>query len=217
MIRRARSPLLLLEGDPWRRESLVAFLAREGFDVATEDLPGGPSPELVLLDLEDEPGSPTARIERVRLHHPEAKVVAFVRDLNARTTFPCLMAGVKGILPHSAGAADLRHAIKCIREGSLWTSRAVLSEWVDRVARLGLGAGSAFTRAEQRVLEAVRDELPNKEIARRLGVTEATVKFHVGKLLKKTGAADRRELARFASETLPALAGGNGFGRPAGD
>lgn len=217
MIRRARAALLLLESDPWRRESLVAFLVGEGFEVATEDLPGAPSPEFVLLDLDDEPGSPTARMERIRLLHPEAKVVAFVREVNARTTFPCLMAGVKGILPHTAGAAELRHALRCIREGSLWTSRAVLSEWVDRVARLGLGAGSAFTRAEQRVLEAVRDELPNKEIARRLGVTEATVKFHVGKLLKKTGAADRRELARFASETLPALSGGNGLGRPGED
>ena len=206
MIRRARAGLLLLEGDPWRRESLAAFLAAEGFDVATEDGPG-PAPEFVLVDLADENGTPTARIEKIRARHPEAKVVAFVREVNARTTFPCLMAGVKGILPHSAGGAELRNAIRCIREGSLWTSRAVLSEWVARVARLGLGAGSAFTRSEQRVLEAVRDELPNKEIARRLGVTEATVKFHVGKLLKKTGASDRRELARFATETLPALTG----------
>ena len=206
MIRRARTGLLLLEGDPWRRESLAAFLAAEGFDVATED-GSGPAPEFVLVDLADENGTPTARIEKIRARHPEAKVVAFVREVNARTTFPCLMAGVKGILPHSAGGAELRNALRCIREGSLWTSRAVLSEWVERVARLGLGAGSAFTRSEQRVLEAVRDELPNKEIARRLGVTEATVKFHVGKLLKKTGASDRRELARFATETLPALSG----------
>jgi len=208
VIRRARAALLLLEGDPWRRESLVAFLSGEGFDVATDDVAGAPDPEFVLLDLSDEPGSPTARIERARVRYPEAKLVAFVREVNARTTFPCLMAGVKGILPHAAGAAELRNALRCIREGSLWTPRAVLSEWVERVARLGLGNGNAFTRSEQRVLEAVRDELSNKEIARRLGVTEATVKFHVGKLLKKTGAADRRELARFASETLPALAGG---------
>lgn len=205
MIRRGRPALLLLESDPWRRESLVAFLAAEGFDVTTEDAAVEPEPEFVLVGLGDEPGSPTARIERIRARHPEAKVVAFVREVNARTTFPCLMAGVKGILPQSAGAAELRHAILCIREGSLWTPRAVLSEWVERVARLGLSAGNAFTRSEQRVLEAVREELSNKDIARRLGVTEATVKFHVGKLLKKTGAADRRELARFASETLPAL------------
>lgn len=207
MIRRGRLPLLLLESDPWRRESLVTFLAAEGFDVSTEDAAIEPGPEFVLVGLGDEPGSPTARIERIRARHPEAKVVAFVREVNARTTFPCLMAGVKGILPQSAGPAELRHAIRCIREGSLWTPRAVLSEWVERVARLGLSAGNAFTRSEQRVLEAVREELSNKDIARRLGVTEATVKFHVGKLLKKTGAADRRELARFASETLPALSG----------
>lgn len=207
MIRRGKPVLLLLESDPWRRESLVTFLAAEGFDVTTEDAAVESEPEFVLVGLGDEPGSPTARIERIRTRHPEAKFVAFVREVNARTTFPCLMAGVKGILPQSAGAAELRHAIRCIREGSLWTPRAVLSEWVERVARLGLSAGNAFTRSEQRVLEAVREELSNKDIARRLGVTEATVKFHVGKLLKKTGAADRRELARFASETLPALSG----------
>ena len=207
MIRRGRSPILLLESDPWRRESLVAFLGSEGFEVATEDADGAPEPEFVLLGLGGEPGSPTALIERIRGRHPESKVIVFVREVNARTTFPCLMAGVKGVLPPSAGAAELKNAIRCIREGSLWTPRAVLSEWVERVARLGLGAGNAFTRSEQRVLEAVREELSNKEIARRLGVTEATVKFHVGKLLKKTGAADRRELARFAAETLPVLAG----------
>lgn len=207
MIRRGRPVLHLLESDPWRRESLVAFLTGEGFDVGTEDAEGAPDPEFILVGLGDEPGSPTTRIERIRARHPEAKVVAFVREVNARTTFPCLMAGVKGILPHSAGAGELRHAIRCIREGSLWTPRAVLSEWVERVARLGLSAGNAFTRSEQRVLEAVREELSNKDIARRLGVTEATVKFHVGKLLKKTGAADRHELARFASETLPVLSG----------
>jgi DNA-binding NarL/FixJ family response regulator len=205
VIRRGRPSLLLLESDPWRRESLVAFLTAEGFDVRTEDAEGAPDPEFILVGLGDEPGSPATRIERIRVRHPEAKVVAFVREVNARTTFPCLMAGVKGILPHAAGAGELRHAIRCIREGSLWTPRAVLSEWVERVARLGLSAGNAFTRSEQRVLEAVREELSNKEIARRLGVTEATVKFHVGKLLKKTGAADRHELARFASETLPVL------------
>ncbi len=205
MIRRARPGLLLLEGDPWRRESLAAFLDREGFDVSTEE-GSAAGPEFVLVDLADENGTPTARIEKIRTRHPEAKVIAFVREVNARTTFPCLMAGVKGVLPHAAGGAELRNAIRCVREGSLWTPRAVLSEWVERVARLGIGAGGAFTRSEQRVLEAVRDELSNKEIARRLGVTEATVKFHVGKLLKKTGAADRRELARFATETLPALA-----------
>lgn len=207
-MRRGRPPLLLLESDPWRRESLGAFLAAEGFDVATEDVVDGPEFEFVFLGLGDEPGSPAPRIERIRVRHPEAKVVAFVREVNARTTFPCLMAGVKGVLPHTSGAAEVRHAIRVVREGSLWTPRAVLSEWVERVARIGLGAGSAFTRSEQRVLEAVREELSNKEIARRLGVTEATVKFHVGKLLKKTGASDRRELARFAAETLPTLASG---------
>ena len=205
MIRRARTSLLLLESDPWRRASLEGFLAGEGFEVVSEEGDLSREPEFVLLGLGDEPGSPAPRIEQVRSRHPEARVLVFVRDVKARTTFPCLMAGVKGVLLQTAGADELRNAIRCVREGSLWTPRAILAEWVERVARLGIGAQNAFTRSEQRVLEAVREELSNKEIAHRLGVTEATVKFHVGKLLKKTGSADRRELARFASETLPGL------------
>ena len=161
MIRRGRPALILLESDPWRRESLVKFLSGEGFDVETEDGEAAREQEFVLLGLGDEPGSPTPRIERVRSRHPDAKVIVFVREVNAQTTFPCLMAGVKGVLPHTAGTDELRHAIRCIREGSLWTPRAVLAEWVERVSRFGVGAQNAFTRSEQRVLEAVREELPN--------------------------------------------------------
>ena len=202
-MKRPPERLLLLEHDPWRRESLAAFLRGEGFEVASDE-DGGP-PSIVLLNLSDEAGGVAARMEPLRKKYPEARILAFVREVNARTAFPCLLAGVKGVLPFDAPQDEIRHAIACVKGGSLWTPRPVLSEWVDRIVRLGVGKGSAFTRSEQLVLEGIRDALSNKEIGRRLGVTEATIKFHVGKLLRKTGSADRRELARFASETVPVL------------
>jgi DNA-binding NarL/FixJ family response regulator len=51
------------------------------------------------------------------------------------------------------------------------------------------------------VLDGLREELSNKEIARQVGIAEATVKFHVGRLLRKTGTKDRRELTRFVRES----------------
>lgn len=192
--------LLLLEPDPWRAASLTAFLAREGWDVRVPGQgPGRGHPEIVLVNLAEAPGEFRAKVEELRRADPRFRAVAFLREVSAATVFPCLSLGVKGVLPFDASEKELRSALLCVVEGSIWTPRAVLSEWIERIASLGLplAGGIGFTRSERRVLDGVSEELPNKEIARRLGISEATVKFHVGRLLRKTGTTSRRELARF--------------------
>jgi DNA-binding NarL/FixJ family response regulator len=199
------TPLLLLESDPWRESSLVAFLRAEGYDVRLTDAGESP-PQLALIDFRSGGGETRSQYETLRGKYPEMKTVAFVSDVNAGTVFPCFLLGIKGVLPAIAGGDEVLLALAAVREGSVWTPRAVLSQWIDRIASLGLdGVGRAFSRAEQRVLDGLREELSNKEIARRLGIAEATVKFHVGRLLKKTGTRDRRELTRFVVESAPTL------------
>jgi DNA-binding NarL/FixJ family response regulator len=202
--------LLLLEPDPWREASLASYLRAEGYHVLLGDT-GEAAPQLALIDFREENGGIRAGYEALRAKYPEMKSVAFVSDVNAGTVFPCFLLGIKGVLPASATGDELLLALAAVREGSVWTPRAVLSQWIDRIASLGFGgAGNAFSPAEQRVLGCLREELSNKEIARRLGIKEATVKFHVGRLLKKTGTKDRRELSRFVVESAPILWKGNG-------
>jgi len=195
--------ILLIDSDPWRAESLMAFLLREKH--AAERAPSATTdPEVVLVNLFDQTGELRARVEKLRAAYPNAKILAFVREVDTQTVFPCLLLGVKGVLPYDAAQKEIQAAIACVVEGSIWTPRPVLAQWIDRIATLGLATATdrTFTRSEQRVLEGVREELSNKEIASNLGVTEATVKFHVGKLLRKTGTKDRHELARFVRETV---------------
>jgi DNA-binding NarL/FixJ family response regulator len=196
--------VLLFEPDPWRRESLAAFLVGARHQVETEER-AGLRPEIVLVNLSDRPAEGRSRIERLRRDYPDAKIVAFVREVDSSTVFPCLLLGVKGILPFDAIAREIQAAFACVLSGSIWSPRSVLAQWVDRMATLGVGeaTGWAFTRSEQRVLDGLHEDLSNKDIARRLGVTEATVKFHITKLLKKTGTRGRRELSRFVMETVP--------------
>ena len=62
-----------------------------------------------------------------------------------------------------------------------------------------------LSRREEEVLGAVAQNLANKEIAARLGISERTIKFHVSSLLSKLGARDRVELSRFCAEkNMPA-------------
>lgn len=62
-------------------------------------------------------------------------------------------------------------------------------------------ATSPLTEREQDVLQLVASGLPNKGIALRLGISEHTVKFHVGSILGKLGAASRTEAVTLAVRT----------------
>jgi DNA-binding CsgD family transcriptional regulator len=62
-----------------------------------------------------------------------------------------------------------------------------------------LGAGINISRREREVLDAILQNLSNKEIASRLNVAERTVKFHVSSLLAKFGVTNRMALTREAS------------------
>lgn len=68
-------------------------------------------------------------------------------------------------------------------------------------AELRMGSPVPLTTREREVLTVMQSEpLPaNKEIADRLNISERTVKFHVGTLLAKFGAIDRRELVMKAN------------------
>lgn len=195
--------LLLVETDPWRAESLERTLLKERLAVERDEGRAG-QPDVILVNLCERATEVRARVERLRGAFPDAKLLAFVREVDTHTVFPCLLLGVKGVLSYDAPVKEILAAIRCVLEGSIWTPRSVLAQWIDRIATLGLREATdrTFTRSEQRVLQGIRDELANKEIASRLGVTEATIKFHVGKLLKKTGTKDRHELARFVRDTV---------------
>ena len=80
--------------------------------------------------------------------------------------------------------------------------QSVTSRAASLLASAGIYAKPTdLSRREQQVLEGVAQNLSNKEIAVRLGISERTIKFHVSSLLQKLGARGRVELARFCSES----------------
>lgn len=102
-------------------------------------------------------------------------------------------AGAKGYLTHSAKESEIRLAIEIVQDGSVWAPRKVL-------ARL-LESSSAethnntpepkFTAREGQVLRLLVAGRPNREIASALGIDAATVKAHVGRLMRKVGVENR--------------------------
>jgi DNA-binding NarL/FixJ family response regulator len=67
-------------------------------------------------------------------------------------------------------------------------------------------AGADLSAREREVLLLVAEGLANKQIGRRLGITERTVKVHLGNVFRRIGVADRTSAALWAREHLPPTA-----------
>ena len=95
-----------------------------------------------------------------------------------------------GVLADDAGPAQLDAALRAVAAGL--TVRPP-SPPLPGFAPLPEGPSPALTPREIEVLTALADGLGNKAVARRLGISPHTVKFHIESLFRKLGAATRAE------------------------
>jgi DNA-binding NarL/FixJ family response regulator len=108
-------------------------------------------------------------------------------------------AGAKGYLAHTAKGSEVRMAIEIVEDGSVWAPRKVMANLVDLSSleeRREAGAKELkFTEREVQVLRLLVDGHPNRVIAEELGIDVATVKKHVGTLMRKVGVKNRIALS----------------------
>ena len=106
-------------------------------------------------------------------------------------------AGAKGYLTHMARENEIQLAIEIVRDGSVWAPRKVLARLLEASSseRQGLPPIPKFTERETQVLQLLVAGRPNREIADALGIDAATVKAHVGRLMRKMGVDNRIALS----------------------
>jgi DNA-binding NarL/FixJ family response regulator len=108
-------------------------------------------------------------------------------------------AGAKGYLAHTAKGSEVRLAIEIVQDGSAWAPRKVLANLLELSSAEDRRAGTVdeprFTRREAQVLKLLVEGHPNRVIAEELGIDLATVKKHVGTLMRKVGVKNRTALS----------------------
>jgi DNA-binding NarL/FixJ family response regulator len=130
---------------------------------------------------------------------PSARIIIVAETFDEESAFPLLRLGVKGLLPYAEAPQQLSRAVSTVASGGLWAPRRLLSRFVETVLSNGRGRkmaanGHGLSRREHDVLQALVENLSNKEIAGRLHISERTVKFHVSNLLSKFGVQRRADL-----------------------
>ena len=131
--------------------------------------------------------------------------------------FAALKAGASGFLLKDVPPEELLFAIRAVHSGDAVVAPSTTRRLLDRFAPM-LPAGDSqaaseleeLTERERQVLVLVAQGLSNAELARRLFVSEATVKTHVGRILAKLGLRDRVQAVVYAYENGLVRAGHHG-------
>ena len=111
-----------------------------------------------------------------------------------------LETGARGFLLQDATGDEVVEAAYAIAHGLVVLDSALAASALSQqpISSNEDGLDDPLTERERQVLELLAEGLPNKTIAQRLQISEHTVKFHVGSLLAKLGAASRTEAVAMA-------------------
>lgn len=163
-------------------------------------------PDLVLLDVDLGRGE-GAGVDLARMlleRHRGVRILVLTRSRDREVMMRTVRLGVHGYLGKGADTAEIARAVHALLRGeSVFDSRgsAVVLDVLrddERPAGRTLGA-AALTERENQVLRLLAVGMSNREIGRRLLISEATVKFHVRNLRDKLDVRRRTEIVYTAT------------------
>jgi DNA-binding NarL/FixJ family response regulator len=161
------------------------------------------NPQVVLMDLNMPRCDGVEATRRIRASHPQTRVVVLTTYSDDESILGALQAGALGYLTKDATRAEIGRAVLAAAAGQAVLDPAVQQRLLSAAVRApaaapgGLEEGD-LTPRESDVLRLIAAGKSNREIARALFVSEATVKTHVNRIFAKTGSRDRSQAMRYA-------------------
>ncbi|MBX9925264.1 MAG: response regulator transcription factor [Hyphomicrobiaceae bacterium] len=150
--------------------------------------------DLVLLDLAMPGVLGLSGLLFIRAQYPAIPVVVVSATEDRNVIRRCIEYGASGFVPKSQPVDRIRAAVQAVLNGKIWLPEDVdlhgskSGENEDLLSRI-----STLTPQQLRVLMMLAEGLPNKLIAYKLGVSEATIKAHVSQILTKLGVDSRTQ------------------------
>ena len=209
--------ILLVDDHAVVREGLRAFLAlQDGFEIVGEAADGDEAlaraaelePDVILMDLvmPNRDGVSAMRELRTRAGDSGSspRVIVLTSFLDDDRLLPALEAGAAGYLLKNSQPAELARAVRAAHAGEAIIDPTAAAHLVhalsdpDRARRPDASAFDHLTNREREILALIANGRSNKRIALELGISEKTVKAHVGRVLAKLGVSDRTQAAVLA-------------------
>jgi len=188
--------LLVVDEQPLVRQGLLALVAsRHDITVVAQAADGEQAialyrqhqPDVVLMDVRLPGLDGLAALRAIRSEYPGARVILLTTRDTGEDIYRGLQAGAMGYLPKNTAPDGLFDAIRRVHAGLKAIPPEIGAKLADRIAYTGL------SEREREVLDELARGKSNREIGRSLFISEATVKFHINRILSKLEAQDRTQ------------------------
>ena len=149
-------------------------------------------PDVMVLDLRMPRRDGVSVVEEVLARHPKARLLIMTTYDGDEDIFKSLSKGAKGYMLKDAPRQEILLAIRSVAADQPYTSSAIATKALQRMVRPNL------TQRELDVLQQLGEGRSNKDIGRRLNISEGTAKTHVKAILTKLDAISRTEAVSVA-------------------
>lgn len=191
--------LILASPFPAMRAGLRTFFNRSDFQIVDElaqdesllDLADNLTPQVIVYDLALDPDSNFETLHQLRRSLPMVRVLGLSETAADARIMRAMQAGLRGCLPKTATAEELAAAVMRVAEGEMVLPATATTALLQQLS--SEPPADSLTQREMQVLRSVAGGQTNKAIALKLGISEHTVKFHLGSAMSKLGAASRAE------------------------
>ncbi len=161
------------------------------------------APDVVLMDVRMPKLAGIDAAREIATQLPAAKIVMLTVSDEEADLFEAIKAGASGYLLKEVDPAEIAEAVRQIHAGHSLLSPVVASKLVSEFAAISKRADERASRPnitarELEVLQFAADGLTNRQIGRRLGISENTVKNHIRNILEKLHLHSRMEAVLYA-------------------
>jgi DNA-binding NarL/FixJ family response regulator len=206
--------ILIADDHPLTRGALSALLTQNGFTVVGEAGDGREAiecakrlqPDLVLLDLSMPDVDGLEALPRLREAAPNCEVVVLTASGTEENLLAAIRGGAAGYLLKSEPPERIVGFLRGVANGEAALSGVVARRLLDEVRSGGTGQSgvpdsiaAALSAREVEVLLLLDEHLGTDQIAKRLFISEHTVRSHVKSLLRKLGVSSRRDALELLS------------------
>lgn len=204
--------IVLVDDHAIVRHGLRAVLSREAdFHIVGEasdeagalDVVAAVQPRIVLLDLKLSSESDSAGLQlckRLTAEHPGIGVLVLTTFLDDALVVEAIQSGASGYVVKDVDTSELVRAIRAVSRGeSAFDSRSAAA-MVRSLSARPTTESRTLTEREVEVLRLLARGMSNRDIGRALFISETTVKFHVGNLMRKLDVSRRAEAVYAASK-----------------
>lgn len=161
--------------------------------------------DIILIYLMDDDSETVEIISKLLEKAPSVRIIIVTNSKDFTNQTRAIQLGAVGIVQKEQNAKILIEAIRQTYKGETWINQILLSKLFQEKTNKKNGSKSndflkaqTITTREKEVITLIGKGLKNKDIANRLGISEATVRHHLSSIYGKAGVEDRLNLVIYA-------------------